>query len=314
MIPEKNRDDEIYPEHMNRYFFASQLVKGKIVLDIACGSGYGADLLQRAGAEKVYGVDISKESIDYCKEKYKSEKIEFLAGGMESIPINNGEIDVIVSMETIEHVDEQAQRKFLAEAKRVLKSDGIFVVSTPNSLVYPNGNPFHKKELDPLEFENFLKEKFQQVKIYYQDNILSNFIMSANNLKKDFIYADIGIRARKANCIAPKNSLYLVAVCSDKKLDSFEEYLTISNIKHVDFQNIFLQKDQEIEKLKRFIQQKKKEFIKKDNYCNYEVEEATIELNKKLKEKEKELEHMKSSKFWKIREKYLGLKRKMKMK
>ena len=65
MIPEFNEGEEIYLEHITRYIFASQFIKDKIVLDIACGSGYGSDYLLKNGARKVIGVDISKETVEY---------------------------------------------------------------------------------------------------------------------------------------------------------------------------------------------------------------------------------------------------------
>ena len=71
MIPDENRHDAIYAEHLNRYFFASHFVKNRTVLDIASGSGYGSEILQKAGARRVYGVDISEEAIEFGKELYK---------------------------------------------------------------------------------------------------------------------------------------------------------------------------------------------------------------------------------------------------
>ena len=89
---------------MTRYIFSSQFVKGKVVLDIACGSGYGTDYLLKVGAVKVIGVDISDEAISYCKDKYSRSGMEFLVGSVEKIPVESNSIDIIVSFETIEHV------------------------------------------------------------------------------------------------------------------------------------------------------------------------------------------------------------------
>src|SRR4030043_1073532 len=103
MIPEYNIDHDIYLEHVSRYIFASQFVKNKVILDIACGSGYGADLLVKSGSRKVYAVDIAEETIKYCKNKNNSDNLDFLVGSVDHIPIEDLEVDVIVSMETIEH-------------------------------------------------------------------------------------------------------------------------------------------------------------------------------------------------------------------
>jgi hypothetical protein len=75
-----------------------------------------------------------------------------------------------------------------------------------------------------------------------------------------------------------------------------------------------IRKNQEIQTAYEKINKMKERLEEKTDSCRLEVEEATVELNRKLKEKEKEVEMMKSSKFWKLRNKYLGLKRKIKMK
>jgi O-antigen biosynthesis protein len=301
MMPEYNSEDEIYLEHITRYIFASQFVKGKSVLDIACGSGYGCDFILKAGAKNVIGVDISEETILYCKEKYRNDSISFQIGGVENIPIKDGEIDVIVSMETIEHVDEQAQRKFLSEVKRILAPGGIFIVSTPNSLVYPKGNPFHIKELSPDNFQLLLDENFKKTEIFYQDNIESSFVFSAENLKSEDLSSQSNMQARNTRKIDPMECLYLVAVCSDNmQVQKKEEFAVIFKKKIRDFYSDIAEKEQ-------IIRKQEEELKKKADSCKYEIEEAMIESRKKIEELKKELHHVKSSKFWKIREKYCKL-------
>lgn len=273
MMPEFNQGQEIYLEHMTRYMFASQFVKDKVILDIACGSGYGSDFLLKTGAKKIIGVDISEETISYCKEKYPDDGIEFLIGSVEKIPIGNNSVDIIVSFETIEHVDEKAQIKFLKEIKRVLKSDGILIVSTPNSLVYPKWNKFHLKELDPGEFKNILKKSFGNVEMFYQDDVECSYIYSEDNLKNLSKKSEVN---EKIDKILPEASMYLVAVCGDFDLDSIVEYVGLSNIKP------FKQYTNLVEQ----IQQKDQE----------------------IQQKDQEINMMKSSKFWKIRGTYLRIK------
>ena len=228
MIPECNYDEEIYLEHMSRYIFASQFVKDKVTLDIACGSGYGADFLSKEGARRIIGIDISNETINYCKKKYSHDNISFLIGNVENIPIKNNEIDVIISMETIEHVDEKAQLSFISEISRIMKNDGVFIVSTPNSLVYPKGNPFHVKEMNPTEFISTLQKKFNKVNIFYQDNVESNYIMSESSLNKNLTSSKSNFYAKNLTKLDPTESMYLIAVCSNLDLKQSEnEYVTI---------------------------------------------------------------------------------------
>src|SRR5665647_472790 len=214
MIPDENRHDAIYAEHLNRYFFASHFVKNRTVLDIASGSGYGSEILQKAGAQRVYGVDIAEEAIAFGKELYKD--VEFRKGSVEDIPLQDGEVDVIVSFETLEHVDGMVQRVFMTEVERVLKEDGTLIISTPNTLVYPKGNRFHVKELDIDELESLMRGSFEYVHILYQDNAETNYILTKEALLQEEASADF--RSHKINTIDPKESQYFVAVCSNAKL------------------------------------------------------------------------------------------------
>ena len=233
MVPECNIGDEIYLEHMIRYLFASQFAREKTVLDIACGSGYGSDYLLTAGAHSVLGIDISAETISYCRTHYSDKRLHFAVGDVGKIPLYDKKIDLVVSMETIEHIDEITQNIFLNEVKRVFNPEGIFIVSTPNSLVYPKGNTFHLKEFNLEEFQFILKQYFSHVQIYYQDNIESSFILMKETLDNEILLKNNdNILMRKINAINSSESMYFIAICSNIDINQkVNEYITLSNIK-----------------------------------------------------------------------------------
>ncbi|MES1223188.1 MAG: methyltransferase domain-containing protein, partial [Bacteroidota bacterium] len=164
-------NDEIAFEHLHRYYTALELVKGKVVLDIACGEGYGSAILS-ANADKVFGIDIDANTINHAKKKYDKDNIEFLCGSADNIPLADNLIDVIISYETIEHLDEEAQKNFLADVKRVLKKDGILVISTPDKANYTDRfsytNEFHVKEFEKEEFILLLKKYFTHIRLFLQ--------------------------------------------------------------------------------------------------------------------------------------------------
>ena len=89
-------------EHLHRYAIAKELVQGKRVLDIACGEGYGSNLLA-ASADFVNGVDIDQVVIAHAAEKYKKENLSFSQGSVEKIPFDANTFDMVVSFETLEH-------------------------------------------------------------------------------------------------------------------------------------------------------------------------------------------------------------------
>ncbi|MEW6255568.1 MAG: class I SAM-dependent methyltransferase [Pseudomonadota bacterium] len=142
-------------EHVSRYLAAAQLCGGKRVLDIACGEGYGASLLQNAGAEYILGVDISSQAIAEAQARFCNAGIEFVTGdGLDLTSIQSrGPFDVIVCFETIEHVADPT--KFLRELQKVLAPSGCIIISCPNDEIENEQgvvNPFHEHTFTYGEF------------------------------------------------------------------------------------------------------------------------------------------------------------------
>lgn len=156
-------------EHLHRYALASLFCKGKRVLDIASGEGYGSNILSQY-AVHVTGVDIDKDAVKHAADKYSKGNLVFKNGSTDSIPLETASVDVVVSFETIEHHDKHDE--MIREIKRVLKSDGFLIISTPDKKYYSDipqlKNPFHVKELYTDEFDNLLKKYFTYVKIFGQ--------------------------------------------------------------------------------------------------------------------------------------------------
>ena len=162
-------EGETSTEHLHRYLIACEFAGGKVVLDIACGEGYGSTMLAGV-ASQVIGVDISEEAVAHARSKYASENLEFLEGRADEIPLPEGSIDLVVSFETIEHHDKHAE--MIAEIHRVLRPDGMLIMSSPDKREYSDvpgySNPFHVKELYLDEFTTLLDQHFQNVAILGQ--------------------------------------------------------------------------------------------------------------------------------------------------
>src|SRR5438034_378016 len=115
--------------HLERYEFARQnLVRGSL-LDIACGVGYGTALLaQNPGVTNALGVDISDAAVRYAAERYENEKISFVS--CDALAFSPGrQFENIVSLETIEHVDDP--RRFFAHLVSLLAPAGRLIASVP---------------------------------------------------------------------------------------------------------------------------------------------------------------------------------------
>ena len=179
-------EKSIVAEHFQRYHAVLDIVKGKKVLDAACGSGYGTALMAST-AESVTGIDISTEAIGYAKKRYAElDNVQYIEASIAELPFEAHSFDVIVSFETIEHVNDELQNSFLQEIKRCLKADGILIMSSPDKRTYSElhdfNNEFHVKEFYFEEFEEFLQHEFKFCKHYLQgeQNISGEIIHTAD--------------------------------------------------------------------------------------------------------------------------------------
>ncbi len=202
-------------EHYHRYLFAKSLCRAKDVLDIASGEGYGSALLASV-ARSVVGVDIDEASVTFATKLYRRENLTYRIGSVLAMPVADASVDVVVCYETLEHVAEHDT--LLDEVMRVLRPDGIFVVSTPDRRVYSEeagyNNPYHLKELSPEEFEALLRRRFSRVRLYEQLVFEGSVLACASSDSfgvESFSTADGSLfRQRQGLPHAP----YLVAVAS----------------------------------------------------------------------------------------------------
>jgi len=204
----------IWYEHWHRYAFVAPLVRGLRVLDAACGEGYGSFLLARVAAQ-VTGIDISADAVSHARQRYPAENLAFAEGSVIALPLPDASVDVVVSFETIEHLT--PQREMLAEFRRVLKSTGILVISSPNRPVYNETgaveNHFHVGELDRAELKALLDAAFPQQTWLAQRVIAQSALWSEDEGGRGTHYAVLdGDEVRRAGLPAPP--MYFVVVCA----------------------------------------------------------------------------------------------------
>lgn len=246
-------NNRIAIEHIHRYALAKNYIENKIVLDIACGEGYGSNLMSEK-ASFVYGVDIDLETISKASCKYKKNNIKFLKGSTSDIPLEENSIDIVVSFETLEHHDKHDE--MMVEIKRVLKPNGILIISSPDKLYYSDfrnyNNIFHKKELYKDEFINLLREYFKNILLLSQIHI-NGVSLILNEINQNALSLFSG----NFNQINNKEKLpmFLIAIVSD---DNFEKS-AISIFDGLEMNN--LTKKNEITKVKNSITFKVGKFI-----------------------------------------------------
>ena len=165
-----------WPEEARRMFYsnykwASNYTKDKIVLDCACGSGYGTDFIA-GNCSSVVGGDVDARIVKYAKDNYPSEKIRWACFSITSIPCPDSYFDVVVSFDTIEHVKDDY--KVLPELKRVTKEDGYIILSTPlNNFRKEQGeegvDPTHIREYSAYEWLSMLSTHFSEAEFFARD-------------------------------------------------------------------------------------------------------------------------------------------------
>lgn len=177
-------------EHMYRYQYACHFMNGATVLDAACGVGYGVKMMGLSGAVQVTGLDISEESIQIARSLYYSANTNFIVGDVTAMPFADESFDTIVSYETIEHIMDGS--KFIKESARVLRENGLFIVSTPNRYLTNPGlyfdeqpiNPFHCFEYSALEFIGAILKEYNIIEIYGQSFVADQDVDYTLQLRK----------------------------------------------------------------------------------------------------------------------------------
>lgn len=161
--------------HLARYALARRHVReGAMVLDAACGLGYGSAILAAGtSAARVLGVDLAGWAIEYARLHYGSTdpRLEFRQGDVTNLGfLNDASIDLVVSFETLEHLPNPDQA--LQEFARILKPGGVFIGSVPNLWVDEQGRnpvPYHLHVYDYAQFYDQVARCFRWRELYRQN-------------------------------------------------------------------------------------------------------------------------------------------------
>ena len=224
-------EPDLWNEHLARYLFAARLAGRKRVLDIGCGTGYGAAELARS-AQSVTAFDISPQAIAMARQACPLPNLQFLAASAEAIPLRESNFQLITCFEVIEHVNEW--HRLLHEAHRLLVRSGQFIVSTPNRVYYSETreqtgpNPFHVHEFDFEEFREALTAVFPSVTLYVQNHVagLSFQPVAERNSQSPDLHLD-------QSQLEPNQAHFFVAVCANVRQTGAPAFLYIPSTSNV---------------------------------------------------------------------------------
>ena len=186
-------------EHLHRYCLARDLCVDRDVLDVASGEGYGSAILAGV-ARSVTGVDLDAEAVAHAGRSYAAGNLRFVVGDAQALPVANASVDVVVSFETLEHLPNQ--ECFMAEVRRVLRPDGLLVVSTPDRHVHSGigmgVDPHHVLELSRAEFEVLLSAHFLNWRVLAQRALVGSVALGGTPTLRTYERRDaVTIEARR---------------------------------------------------------------------------------------------------------------------
>ena len=161
-LPDVPEENYWYRRHVAVYEWIAERCAGLRVGDLACGEGYGSDLLA-ASASEVIGVDANPEAFEHARARYRRENLRFERALVEDF---DEPVDAIVFLQTIEHIHEPDRL-----LQRIASIAPTAYISTPNRLTLaPPGaeksdNPWHLREYDVAEYRELLEPHFAEVEL-----------------------------------------------------------------------------------------------------------------------------------------------------
>lgn len=162
-LPDVAEENYWFQRHLVVYEWIAARVAGLEVCDLACGEGYGADLLATT-AREVVGVDANPDAHAHAAARYRRPNLRFERDLVENV---SGPFDAISFLQTIEHVPEPGEL-----CARIAAATPLAYISTPNRLTLaPEGaekseNPWHLREYTPAEYRELLVPHFSSVEVY----------------------------------------------------------------------------------------------------------------------------------------------------
>jgi SAM-dependent methyltransferase len=166
-LPDVPLENYWFRRHLAVYEWIGARTLGVRVLDMACGEGYGSEVLSRT-AGSVVGLDANPEAHEHAALRYRRENLRFERGVVDNHG-KPGAFDAVVFLQTIEHV--QNPKAVLEHFRRLLAPGGVAYVSTPNVLTLAppgaekSGNPWHIREYRASEFEALCRSVFDRVEL-----------------------------------------------------------------------------------------------------------------------------------------------------
>jgi 2-polyprenyl-3-methyl-5-hydroxy-6-metoxy-1,4-benzoquinol methylase len=180
--------------HLKRYYVSRDWIAQRFahrngnrprILDLACGTGFGSEIL--SGVGKVVGVDISSESLEYANQHYRNPNTSFIFGNADEREFREslGEFDAVVSLETVEHLENHYD--YLEWVNKSLRPGGVLIVSFPSTFTMDWAVPHHKRDISRRQAAQLFKEcGFKVINKFNQgDKLPMHYMLKELNTNPD---------------------------------------------------------------------------------------------------------------------------------
>ncbi|NJL28849.1 MAG: class I SAM-dependent methyltransferase [Thermoanaerobaculia bacterium] len=173
--------NDLFVAHRAVYGFFARFVGGRRVLDLGCGTGYGARDLLAAGAREIVAVDLDPKNVAYAQRHFESEGVRFLVADIAALPADLGHFDVAVSSNVFEHLADP--ERAIRDLEKHLSTGGTFLMAVPpitdaGTLALHLDNHFHRSNLFVWDWAELLNRRFDAVRVFRQ--------LPAPGVKPDF--------------------------------------------------------------------------------------------------------------------------------
>ena len=171
-VSQEHYNRKLLMSHLSSYRLAGELARGKSMLEIGCGSGYGAFYLSHL-ARRMVAIDMDPPVITQARKLFQRPNLEYGAAQGTRLALPDASFERVGMFQVIEHIPEKELPAFLREVSRVLTADGLYITSTLNLDYNLKGNPanyvkadFHEKEFIESEYRTLLSSVFPHVELY----------------------------------------------------------------------------------------------------------------------------------------------------
>ncbi len=194
-LPDVPEENYWYRRHLVVYEWIAARISGLRVIDMACGEGYGTNVLAQQAAAAI-GVDANPEAYEHARLRYPRARF-----ARDLVDRFGEQADAVVFLQTIEHLEDPGA--VLEHFRSLVGDDGCVYVSTPNVLTLApkgasrSGNPWHVHEYRRAEFERLCREHFGAVELYglfHARKLRAHEL--ALRLGWDRVHARLGLTAR----------------------------------------------------------------------------------------------------------------------